>query len=197
MAVLPSETLSDWTSYSDYVVDAVATQVTRGRPSNAEIQAKEGLAVRFVTLKVAGVLWSAPKAHARPDSLLVPDGGWLFKEGQSERQLLIPDSVHFEVGHHYLMPIFYDESFSPAWQGLYSSAFLPFDNGVVGQGETIYGNDQKPIDATRDARESRRTLWGKDATGIAASLASAKPDKIALAHADLPPTARYRLVIKK
>ena len=95
------------------------------------------------------------------------------------------------------MPIFYDETFSPAWQGLYSSAFLPFDNGVVGQGEALYGKGRQLVDVAQDTRESRRGLWGKDTAAVQATLRSAKPDAVALAHADLPPTARYRMVIKK
>ena len=198
LAALPADSLSDWTTYSDYVVDAVATRVERTQPSAEEVAAGEGLSVRLVTLKVTDVVWKAPAAHPQPAALVIPDGGWLFAKGRPERQLLSGDSVSLEVGHHYLIPIFYDETFKPAWQGLQASAILPFDNGVAGQGGQIIGPDQQPVTALKaaaDPRESRRGLWGKGATAIASSLAAAKPD----AHADtsLPPTARYQKALRQ
>jgi hypothetical protein len=175
----------------------VATQVTRGVPTADEIRAGKGLAVRFVTMKISRVLWSAPHPHARPATLVIPDGGWLFETGKPERELVAGDAARLEPGHHYLMPIFYDETFHPAWQGLAPATFLPFDDGVAGQGVPVYGEDLKPVDAARDPHQSRRALWGKDAAGIEATLVATRPDANALAHADLPPSARYQAAIRK
>jgi hypothetical protein len=197
LAALPSDSLTDWTSYSDYVVDAVVTKVTRAEPTAEETRSGKGLAVRYVTLAISRVLWSAPHAHARPGTLVLPDGGWLLEAGRPEREVMAGDAARLEAGHHYLMPIFYDETFHPAWQGLAPQAFLPFDDGVAGRGMPIYGDDLKQVDAARDPHQSRRALWGKDTTGIETALAAAKPDARAQANAGLPPSARYQAAIRR
>jgi hypothetical protein len=200
LAALPSDSLSDWTSYADYVVDAVATRVDRAQPTADALASGEGLAVRLVTLQVSDVLWKSPTAHPRPATLVIPDGGYLFGPDRPERQLVFADTVTLEVGHHYLMPIFYDEHFHPAWQGLNASTFLAFDNGVAGQGSELIGEDRSPVTAAKaaaDPRDSRRTLWGRGAPTIRASLAAAKPDALAATNAHLPPSVRYQLALRE
>lgn len=200
LAALPSDSLSDWTSYADYVVDAVATRVDRSRLTADEIASGEGLAVRLVTMQVSEILWTSPTAHPQPATLVIPDGGYLLKPDKPERQLVTADTVTLEVGHHYLMPIFYDQHFHPAWQGLNAATFLPFDDGVAGRGTELIGADRQPVTALKaaaDPRDSRRTLWGRNAPTIRASLAAAKPDPVAANHADLPPSVRYQTALRE
>lgn len=193
LEVLPSATLTDWVTYVDRVVSATVIDITRMEATQEEYEAGEGLEGRVVTLRLDDTLWESERAHDLDETFTVPSGAWLFGEDREERRLTFPGVVQLERDHSYLLPMFYDESFDPAWQGISSSAVFPFDDGVVGQGETILDHDRKPI-APEQLTEAGRTLWGLDRDAVAELLAAAEPHPAAAEYADLPPVERYGAV---
>jgi hypothetical protein len=187
LQALPTASIEDWASYADLVVSGTVRRISRGELSPDEQAAGEGLAVRFVEVAVDNVVWSAAGSPPPPVVITIPAGGWLVKNG-TERRMYIGNTVDFEIGHRYLMPIYYNPAAKPVWQGLGSTTAMPFDGDIIGNGETIrYANAAGP---------ARNALWGLPRAGVAQLLRGAKADPLAVRYAGLPAPQRYQAVLK-
>ncbi|WP_111721439.1 hypothetical protein [Homoserinimonas sp. OAct 916] len=187
LEVLPGETLTDWVTYLDRVVSAKVTTISRGELAPEEVEAGEGLEIRNVTLQITDTLWKSEQAHDIGETVTIASGGWLVGQNLDDRRLILTGAVQLEMDHSYLLPLFYDESFDPAWQGLSNTAILPFDYGVIGQGEVFAGERGHAARST----EATRALWGLDRAAVVNTLAATKPNPAAAEYAHLPPVQRY------
>ncbi|WP_137994141.1 hypothetical protein [Streptomyces vilmorinianum] len=194
---LPSETATDWVTYADHVVVVSAVSERRVPASRAEVERGEGVIGRQVTLKIDKVLWSragAPKAA--PKTWDYNATGWQFTDGKVDapRKMALHERPRVEPGHTYIMAMVWEEArCSPGdtpeparWRGLGAGSEIPYDAGIIGNGE-FEGGTQKVakaqkapapvsplgLDATAAVLEER--LDGQAADVLAAELKSAKP----------------------
>jgi hypothetical protein len=194
---LPDSTVSDWVSYADYVVEAVATEATRVPPTEEELQAGEGLAIRMVAMTVKSVVWSsASPAHEPPSTFSMPFGGWVFHKGQPDAPFRLADTVKLEIGHTYLLPLVYHVT-EPGWGALGPYAILPFDSHVVGHGEAIIGASGFAINPMSEQGSARAKLWNRGLSQARDVIESAKPNRIAAQYPQLSPAERYRKVTEE
>lgn len=195
---LPSITASDWVTYADHVVvvEAVSEQVIS--PDAEELERGEGIIGRTVTLSIEEVLWSregAPKAaHATWNYSAL---GWHFSEGDTENA--VPMALHgfprVELGHEYVMAIRWeaavctdDGDFLPAqWRGLGEGSEIPFDDGILGNGESEGAvADAGAFAAAAEEMPDQgveELLAGEGAAAIVSALEDAQPDTAAQAEA--------------
>ncbi|RVX41919.1 hypothetical protein EDD27_4524 [Nonomuraea polychroma] len=186
---LPNHTASDWVTYADHVV-VVTAKAERELPAHQEeIEAGQGYLPREVTLEVENTLWSRDGA-AKPAPVAEfawPAAGWTFSE-QGRRPLAVEGRPRIEVGHTYVLAIVWVPAFTDGgetvpgqWRGLGESSVLPYDGGVIGDGESE-GRIQSAA-ATMNERASEgpdgpsleETMTGKGAADLAAVLDAARP----------------------
>ncbi|HEY9477227.1 MAG TPA: hypothetical protein VIQ26_02235 [Microbacteriaceae bacterium] len=192
---LPGSTLSDWVSYADYVVEAVATEATMLPPTEQDLQ--QGLSIRMVSMTVDSVVWrSASPTHEPPSTFSMDFGGWTHHKGQPVVPFRMADAVKLEIGHTYLLPLVYGVT-SSGWEALGPYAILPFDSQVVGHGETILGASGFPSDPMSEPGSARAELWNRGLSQAKAVIESAKPDRIAAQYAELSPVERYHKVLEE
>jgi hypothetical protein len=158
---LPNQTGADWVTYADHVVAVTAISESEIAPSEAEVKRGEGLLLRDVTLKVDHVLWSRDNAdQPAPQSFRWTAYGWQFKGGKTSNrvEMAAAGEPRIEEGHSYIMAIdWQDARCSPGdvlpgqWRGLGADSTIPFDGGVIGEGETA-GLEQSAEHARQDAK---------------------------------------------
>ncbi|MEU5155305.1 hypothetical protein [Glycomyces sp. NPDC021274] len=150
---LPSETAADWVTYADHVVVVSAVSEVSVPPSQTELDRGEGIIGRTVTLEVSEVLWS------RDGTLVAPPATWdysaigaQFTEGNTSEpfEMALHERPRVEVGHSYVMAIRWEpercedgESEPAQWRGLGEGSEIPYDDGVLGNGE-LEGEIQSP-----------------------------------------------------
>ncbi|NRQ36569.1 hypothetical protein HII36_32755 [Nonomuraea sp. NN258] len=158
-----SVTASDWATYADHVVVVTVVGESKRSPSRTEVERREGMIGRTVSLRVDKVLWSAPDTpQPAPATLLESVPGWVFNDndGRGTRKFAIKNSSRVEVGHTYVKALEWEDdvcSDDPAkgrWEGLGSGGVIPFDGGVLGVGEF----EGRP----RTLAEARASLRGVD-----------------------------------
>lgn len=171
---LPNQTASDWVTYADHVVVVSATGEREIAPAAQEVERGEGTVGRTVTLSVDKVLWSRSDARRpAPDVWEYSAMGWQFLDGDTEKRtkMALVDQPRVELGHRYVMAITWEEAAcspgdaaEPAqWRGLGEGSELPFDGGVIGQGEL----EGRP----RTAAQARSTREAGDDAGLEDQLA--------------------------
>lgn len=137
----PSHSASDWVTYADHVVAVTAVGARELRPSATELERGEGLIGRTVTLRVDQVIWSREGAPQAPAGWERASMGWEFTGGDTgDRATMVPeDAPRVEPGHRYIMAIQWErDACSPGggkWFGLGEGSTVPYDDGVIGQGE--------------------------------------------------------------
>ena len=194
---LPGSTVSDWVSYADYVVEAVATKATKVPPTDQELQHGEGLSIRMVSMTVESVVWrSASPSHQPPSTFSMPSGGWSYHKGQPDVPFRLADAAQLETGHTYLFPLVYGVT-SSGWEALGPYVILPFDSQVVGHGETILGASGFAINPMSEQGSARAELWNRGLSQAKAVIESAKPDRIAAQYPQLSPVERYHKVLEE
>jgi hypothetical protein len=189
---LPSTTAADWVTYADHVVVVAATSEQLLPPGRSEVERGEGLLGRTVRLEVKQVLWSREGApQPAPGSWDFQAAGAVFTDGQADRPtpMALHDRPRVEAGHQYVMAIAWeaaqcspgDEPRPAGWVGLGEGSELPFDGGVIGQGESE-GRTQSADQARRLAAEEagpaagiEEELAGADAAALTAKLKAATP----------------------
>ncbi|MFE2293889.1 hypothetical protein [Streptomyces sp. NPDC059452] len=200
--VLPSVTSTDWVTYADQVVVARPTAERELPASAEEIEAGEGYIGRAATLTVDEVLWTRTGAPTAPGAVDMNVAGWLFKDGQ-RRAFAVPDSPRLEKGHTYIIALArLDDG---TWSALGSEGVLPYDNAVIGNGESQgtvttapaaeSGGDAEPggdSASGRNAEESVESrMNGKSAQDLVNLLKTTPPDPAAAPYTNLPPEQRY------
>lgn len=193
---LPSVTAADWVTYADYVivVDAVAEEAVP--PAASELERGEGIIGRTVTLEVEDVLWSREGAPtAAPETWAYPAAGWAFDEGDTENavEMALQDFPRVEVGHRYVMAVRWEAAvctegdYLPAqWRGLGEGSQFPFDDGVIGNGESEGAvQDAAAFAADVDVHLDEgveELLAGQGADALVSVLEDAKADTTAQAE---------------
>jgi hypothetical protein len=196
---LPSITASDWVTYADHVivVEAVSEEVIA--PDAEEIERGEGVIGRTVTLTVEDVLWSREGAtHAAPATWEYSALGWHFTDGDMADpvKLALSEFPRVEVGHQYVMAIRWqaalcddDGEFAPAqWLGLGEGSEIPYDDGILGNGEsegTV--QDAAAFAAVAEGEPDQgveELLVGQSADAIVSALAEATADTTAQSEAE-------------
>jgi hypothetical protein len=188
---LPDRTASDWVTYADAVVVVTPARETELGPDRIERARGEGLITRRVTLHVDTVLWTRPhQSHAVPESLPWPAFGWLFHGDPGAAgdrvEMAAPGTPRIELGHTYVIAIEREaalcppgaDRIPPRWLGLGADAALPFDDGILGDGE-IAGRSpaarvpRAPGDPGFGLADA---VTGRGAPALVAALARARPE---------------------
>lgn len=187
---LPSTTASDWVTYADHVLVVSPVKEAEIAPSATELERGEGLINRHLTLDVKDVLWSRPNApEAAPRSLDWQAVGWQFRNGDTADRvtMAVDDAPRLELGHTYVLAVVWDAGECGTngkargdWSGLGAGSVVPFDAGVIGNGE-LQGEikDVSKTDTDRSAEASgggplEDLLAGHGARAIEESLANAR-----------------------
>lgn len=187
---LPSTTATDWVTYADHVVVVTPVEQTEVPPAQSELDRGEGLIDRRVTLRVDDVLWSRPDAdRPAPATFDWLAAGWMFDGTPADRGRVAREGEpRLEPGHSYLLAIEWEEArCSPGdakipaqWRGLGSFSAVPFDDGVVGQGEFEgrYRSASKAV-AAADPDDPNysfgQQMAGKSAADVQGALEQTKP----------------------
>jgi hypothetical protein len=143
----PSSTASDWVTYADYVLITHAAFDSEVTPSAMELSQGAGVINRRVHLIVDSVLWTRPGGASvpAPASFDWTAFGWFFDGDPSNRvKMAGAGEPRIEPGHAYVMAVFWKPAVcdgptvaSPArWQALGGQSVVPFDNEVLGNGES-------------------------------------------------------------
>ena len=183
---LPSDSLTDWVSYSDAVaVVRIAVDSGESALTPEEESTGEGLTTRNVVAAVERVVWTRDPASRKhvPTRFPIVAPGWIYKNS-SKVPYVMDDGNRLELGEIYLMPIaLYDDAgWGPVGFGL---AMTPDQNRVAQPGQN----------SRSTAKGAASTaLAGLDVAAIAAKLGSVTPDPVAAAHEDLDPIGRFRAV---
>jgi len=157
----PSQSAVDWVTYADYVVVVRPTDDEEVAPSAEEVEHGEGVILRNVELTVTDVLWSTSRPpRDAPRTFEWTAYGWAFNDGSTTNRVEMAgeDEPRIELGHTYIMAIEWvdarcspgDERIPAQWRGLGDDAVIPFDNGLIGEGE-LEGHDQTVAQAESSA----------------------------------------------
>lgn len=183
--VLPSVTSTDWVTYADQVVVARPTSDREVPATEEENKAGEGYIGRSVTLAVDKVLWSRSGSPAVPQSLTLDAAGWVLRDGQRQ-EFAVHGTPRLETGHTYILAL--ARLGDGTWSILGSGAALPYDGGVIGNGEFEGSIVEAPSKGPGDSVGEQ--LAGESAQALIALLRKTVPDPAAAPYADLPPEER-------
>ncbi|MFD5553323.1 hypothetical protein ACFWIA_05720 [Streptomyces sp. NPDC127068] len=189
---LPAATAADWVTYADHVVVVTPVAEREIAPGQEEIERGEGVIFRDVTLRVDRVLWSRPAPDLpAPPSFSWTAYGWQFTEGSlaNRTEMAGDEEPRIESGHSYVMAVEWaephctpgDAQAPGQWRGLGADSTIPFDNGVLGQGESAgtVVSPQPQRAAVVDPSDPHRTLEaqvaGQSAEHLTSVLNSAVP----------------------
>ena len=185
-SALPSDSLQDWATYGDFLVEWQVDGERRLPPTPEESAAGEGTITRLVTMRSDHVLWKRPSASDRlsaPQTLEVASGGWEF-HGKKEKPFegLAP---RLRVGQRYLAVLSFTDlsvmSSRPQgaeWIALTDVALT--DERVVAPGAEVCSAQLKEV------------LAGRSASEVSALLAATPVDPAAKRYLDLDPVVRFQ-----
>ncbi|SFC15203.1 hypothetical protein [Streptomyces aidingensis] len=185
---VPSWTGTDWVTYADHVAVVNVAGETDLAPSAEEREIGEGLIGRTVRVEITEPLWSREHAPALPDEVEFTAVGWFF-EGERRRAFAVESSPRLELGHSYIIAL---ARFSDGWGPLGTGGVLPYDEGVIGNGESE-GRVLTPAEALEQGQAIglEEDLLGHDAGELAGYLAEAVPDPRAEPYGHLPADVRF------
>lgn len=184
---LPNHTASDWVTYADHVVVVTAESERELPATEEERKAGEGYLPREVTLEVMDTVWSrdgAAKPAPDPD-FTWPADGWAF-DGDGKTRMAMEDQPRIELGHTYIMALVWEPEFTDGaetipgqWRGLGENSVLPYDGGVIGNGESE-GSEQaaaksEDSDGGPDGPSIEDAMNGKSVADLAGALNTAQP----------------------
>ncbi len=194
----PNETATDWVTYADHVVVVTPVSESEIAPAQTELERGEGLLLRHVQLRVDDLLWSRPDAPEAPTSFGWTAYGWHFKDGSTDNRIKMAGEgdSRIELGHTYVMALQWEparcsegDHVPASWRGLGGGSTIPFDAGVLGQGESE-GRVQSAAQVRAAADAAGGTLEeqmaGKASTDLTRVLESAQPAE----PQDFGPSAR-------
>jgi hypothetical protein len=174
---LPTESQTDWVSYGDQLsVVEVLAEEKRWRVPDPGAPPDDWLG-RSVEIRVTETAWRRAGAPSAPERFsMITDPGWSLKHGL--RPITFGEGPRLEIGRRYAMVLVrYDEG---EWAA-YPRATLPLEpDGRIGS-----SCSQRPV---------RKGLTGLTVGEVARRLTETPPDPRAVAHASLPPKARFQAV---
>lgn len=184
----PSQTATDWVTYSDHVISYTVLSEKALPMSEEEQLAGEGFTPRELTVRVNGIIWSKPGSSIKPpaigSTMVRHAGGWTVHEGE-RTPWVDPDRPSLEPDHSYIEAVQWltdgpdGTQLSPSWVGLGEGSKLPFDNSVIGKGENegeivsptqFRAMEDEPGPATLEEQ-----MAGKGASDLADALKAAEP----------------------
>jgi hypothetical protein len=188
--LLPSTTLTDWSSFADHLAVVTVAGERKLAPSADEIAAGEGYIPRAITLRIDSVLWSRPGAPQAPKAFETDLDGWSFK-GSAETPLRLEGEPLMAVGRQYVVPLVYLRPSKtvqvPGWSPLAPDSIIPYAGGVLGQGDSLSAKQT-------EAGTPRAQFTGRSAGELSAALARTAPYPAAAGAMSLPPDERAHLV---
>lgn len=186
----PNATADDWVTYADHVLAVTPVAERAPAPADNDEDGGGGLIDRDVTLRVDRVLWSRPDPdRPAPATLDWKAWGWRYEADPGDRTAIVgAGSPRIELGHSYLLAVAWEparcspgDPVQPAgWTGLGSASTVPFDHGIVGEGE-FEGRVRNAAEAKADADPSSpnftfaQRMIGADGDQVAQALATARP----------------------
>lgn len=184
---LPIDTARDRVTYADHlaIVHWLSEKEFRRIPDGGDPQ--QGEITRSVTVRVDDVLWSRKRAPELPDEFSYFAWGWTY-DGDHRTEASPWGFPRVEEGHTYVMPIarFSDpHGRHPRWSPFADSGVLPYDDGVLGEGETT------ACAHPAWAPVAQRAV-GKGVHALADMLDHTKPDPKALPYMKLDPQTRFQ-----
>ena len=176
----PSETLRDLVSYADQV--SVVKVVGERRLPAGDEEESGGYEARTVTVEVEDTIWRGPSGVSAPESLEFTAWGW-----SGGQPVGAEGGARLEVGHRYLLALARgkDEG-KTAWWSFADGAQLHLEGDTL-DGEDVLG-EPSPI---------FRRLAGLTVDQAAAVIFRAKPDPIAVEHAELDAIDRWEAVARE
>src|SRR3954452_1191701 len=187
--LLPSTSLTDWSSFADHLATVTVTAERKLSPSPDEVAAGEGYIPRVITLRVDSLLWSRTKAPAAPASFDIDLDGWMF-HGSTLTPTRLEGEPMMTVGKQYVMPIVYLQASPnvqvPGWSPLAPDSIIPVASGVLGQGDVTPGG---PVVGT-----PRAQFDGNSAAALTSALKNTAPYAAVANQMNLPPDERAQLV---
>jgi hypothetical protein len=130
-----NETMKDWLSFADRIVVVTPTDEDISEPAKPQMGQYVS---RTVTVTIDEELWARPDAEPFSSPWTYDSFGDGVVDGQDGPVLMrLADTgeSRVELGHTYLMSAYFDDHCikgDPQWAPL---GALPFDDGVLGQGE--------------------------------------------------------------
>jgi hypothetical protein len=195
--LLPSNTATDWVTYSDHLVQVTITAERELTPTADEAAAGEGYLPREVDVNVDQVLWSRSGATVAPATMKWDLDGWAF-HGTNKTPIRLNGEPSMNVGETYVVPITHlsqtDVVSAAGWAPLSTNAILPYSNGTIGQGATVVGYTGPESDASGETT-AKDDAWGGSANGLVSTMSSTSPNPLAAGYMALPPDERFRHVM--
>ncbi|WP_405899258.1 hypothetical protein OG242_18665 [Streptomyces sp. NBC_00727] len=191
--LLPSGTLTDWTTYGDHLVVVTVTGQRELAPTSEETEAGEGYIPRVISLRIDKVLWSRKDASNAPSAFETELDGWQF-HGDQRNAVRLDGEPMLEVGKQYVLPILYftktETVQNAGWSTLSPDSIFPYQEGILGKGDVIPSLQQAEGDAK--PTDARGPFFGKQSAELVAALKSTPPDPAAADAMKLPPDERAK-----
>ncbi len=187
----PDSTARDWVTYADHLAIVHVTAETPGAKDVDVGDPATGIQARSVTVQVNQVLWSRATAPRLPTTMTWSAAGWTYDANGREKTYWW-GYPRLEVGHTYVSPITYwryDTPEDDTWAEFTPRGVLPYDDGVLGQGETT------PCANPQWAPVAEKMI-GERADALADVLRQTKPDQRAVPYMDLNQSERYQRAVQ-
>lgn len=193
VSAFPGETVQDWATYGDYVVEWSVASERRLPPTAEEVQHNEGTITRLVTAQTTKVVWKragAPSTLTAPQTLELANEGWVF-HGTDEKPFVMDDSPRLDVGKRYLAVLSYTDlslggSSTPSGAEWIAVDWVPLNSsGVV---TVPAATSDEPADSTSTE------LAGKSSTAVQNVLNGAAVPAAAKSNMSIDPVLRYQKV---
>lgn len=156
----PADTLQDWVTYADRVVVVRIDSEARREPTPEEVRLGRRSTHRMVTWTRQAVLWANPARPAEdaPSTMTTYGGSWSSQRDNAHPETFGGEPALF-VGHTYLAALTHTALGPGAEREWIDLMVLPFDDGLVGDGERFRGwqGQEELLDA----------VWGKTGDEVA------------------------------
>jgi hypothetical protein len=192
-SAIPMDTLQDWVTYGDYLVEFVVVSEERIPPPKEELDRGEGTIGRRITIELSKPFWSRPTLRdglKAPSTIVTGGGFWAF-HGKTEQRVRIDDHDWLAVNSRYLAILSYiDEEYAVNPQKSPSSASPHW-------GPLTYMSYAEGVIRSTSAPQLRDTVIGKTGDQLAAILATTQSDPDAAPYMWEDPALRYQHVAAK
>lgn len=184
LAAFTAKTLVDWKSLGDAIAIVDITDSHADNSAAGDPTENGGTYGRIADVMVDDVLWERDDTtHALPTRFSMRVWGWVA-HGNAQQAIVARGEPRLETGNTYLIAF---AKFKTGWAPLGDGAEVPFDNGVVGQGEWA-GRDPK------DKQPAITALLGKNAAQVKQIVDETVPTPQSLEYGDLDPLTRAKKV---
>lgn len=158
-----SSTASDWVRNADVAVLAKVTDEESGPATSVGDGSGDKFMVRSVTIEVLQQLWGRAGLPDLDDggSIEISAPGTVVRDDGSVSKLAVRSQPRLEIGNSYVLALVCEPSLSgggPSWVTLGTGAVIPFEAGVLGNGESEGRPVSGDIDQTLPNSLERDTL---------------------------------------